>query len=245
MLAEPGYRISRDAALLEDPGLTPDEMAALSLAAQAWDGPRDGTLGLLKLSVTAGAPDASTPGFAVQRVRLDAAVSAAMDAIERRKVVRFAYRTGGGGPAQEREVEPHGLLFRGTWYLTGMDRARGETRSFKLSRIEGTVKVGTGKGPDFEPPPPAEPRVARGPWEGEEEARIALAPSVAWVVERRTSARVLATRDDGWVELAVPMADVETFAGWLAGYGADAEALDPPALRDAVVAHLRRTLEGV
>src|ERR1043166_8345931 len=47
---ETGYRIRAHEALLEDPGLTPDEVAALSLAAQAWGGGADGSLGLLKLS---------------------------------------------------------------------------------------------------------------------------------------------------------------------------------------------------
>src|SRR5438132_1227057 len=45
---ELGYRVRKDEALMADPGLDPAEMAALSLAAQAWTGRADGTLALLK-----------------------------------------------------------------------------------------------------------------------------------------------------------------------------------------------------
>jgi proteasome accessory factor B len=39
--------------------------------------------------------------------------------------------------------------------------------------------------------------------------------------------------------LVLPYADLDSFASWLVGYGADAIVLDPPALRDRVVARLQ------
>src|SRR5438477_328090 len=126
---ETGYRIRRSQALLDDPGFRPDELAALSLAAQAWGGGADGSLGV-----------------------------------------------------------PH------------------------------------------------------GPWEGEPEgtARVAFSPDTAWWAERRTGARRVQETEDGWVTLEMPVAaEMDSFAGWVAGFADAAVALEPPELRDAVIARLR------
>lgn len=242
---ETGYRIRERDALLDDPGLTPDEQAALSLAMQAWGGgspsAEDGSLGLLKLSVGAAPGDPGRGSWILPRVSLDENVTALLDAVARRKRVRFGYRTGGGGAIEEREVEPYGLSHRGTWYLFGHDRARGERRTFKLSRVEGRVAVASGRAPDFEAPEGVDLTVPRGPWEfgPAVEGRIAFAPDAAWWAQRRTGARTVGERPDGWIEVAMPVPDVERFAGWLAGFADRAVALDPPELREAVVAHLR------
>ncbi|MFN2614072.1 MAG: helix-turn-helix transcriptional regulator [Actinomycetota bacterium] len=243
--ADMGYRISGREALLEDPGLLPDEMAALSLAAQAWGAGADGTLGLLKLSVGAGVGEPGATGWLLPRVAVDKPVTTLLDAIEQRKVVRFAYRAVGGADEEERVVEPHRLYHRGDWYLIGFDRARGAIRHFKLSRIAGDIKESGGS--QFEPPPPDARAVPHGPWEGDEIAavvRVAFDSNAAWWVERRTGARRILDREDGWVELEMACADIHTFAGWIAGFADAAVVLEPPAVRDAVAAHLRATVEA-
>lgn len=238
------YRISKREALLADPGLTADEMAALSIAAQAWG--QEGSLGLLKLSVGAGVSDPGLSGWVVPRVGDDQDVATLLDAIDRRKVVRFRYRTGGGGEPNERTVEPHGLYHRGSWYLRGLDRGRDAVISFKLTRVDGRITVGGGAQPDFEPVPAAPLEVIRGPWEGETsfEAVVAFHPDVAWWVERRTGAHASEPRDDGWIEMRLPAGDVEAFAGWVAGFGDRAVAIGPSDLRDAVIARLRAAAEA-
>lgn len=237
---EIGYRIVSDSALLPDIGLEPDEMAALSLAAQSWRDP-DGTFGLLKLSVGSAAAEPGPEAFVVPRVETDANVRALLDAIARRKRVRFSYRTGGDARAATRTVEPHALHHRGAWYLIGHDLDRGEARSFRLSRVDGDVRVEAGAQPDFAPAP--KPRDAgRAPWEGDEvsvRAQVAFAPEVAWWVQRRTNAARVSERDDGWVVLETSVGDVDFFAGWLAGFGDTAVALSPPRLRDETIARLR------
>lgn len=240
-----GYRIRRSEALLEDVGLTADEMAALSLAAQTWGDAGEGTLGLLKLSVGAGAPSATSVSWFVPPVSAGQDVLTAMDAIARRKVVRFRYRTGGVGESHERTVAPYGLANRGAWYLSGFDEEKGEVRQFKLSRVDGDVTINAGDEPDFDPPATVDIGVPRGPWDGESsfEAAVAFHPEVAWWVQRRTGARPTLERDDGWVEVALPATDVGAFAGWLAGFGDRAEALGPPELRHAVIAHLTAIAE--
>jgi proteasome accessory factor B len=241
---ETGYLIARETATLSDPGFTPDEIAALSLAAQMGRSD-DGALGLLKL-IGDGDPATGPAGWMLPRVALGGAIAALTDAIARRKVVRFSYRTRGGDETTEREVEPHGLYHRGTWYLQGFDRSRDGTRVFKLSRLASRITVEGGLEPDFDEPDAPSLEVLRGPWEGEQTtaARVAFAPEVAWWVERRTGAARASDRDDGWVELDLSMGDEDAFAGWVAGFGARAEALAPPELRAAVVDHLRAVAGG-
>src|SRR2546421_72034 len=61
---ETGYRIRRQEAMLDDPGLAPDEMAALSLAAQAWGGGGDGSLAS---AVSSSAPQGRGPTSSPRR----------------------------------------------------------------------------------------------------------------------------------------------------------------------------------
>jgi len=232
-----GYIIRPRDALLDDIGLTPDEQAALALAAQAWG--HEASLGVLKLSAAAGVPGPGTPGWVLPRVAPDDQVSRAMDAVARRKHVTFRYRSS-SGEMTDRTLEPHGIVHRGGWYLVGRDVGADDRRNFKLSRILGRLKVASGKQPDFdEPTEPLE--WPRAPWEGEPEgvARIAFAPDAAWSAERRLGVEVVAERDDGWIELTMPYSDLPTLAAWLLGFADHAVVLEPPALRAAVVDRLR------
>jgi proteasome accessory factor B len=240
-----GYRIPAREALLQDPGFTPDERAALALAALAWGSGRDpsaASFGMLKLSAVGGERPDVTPGWFLPRVSMDADVPRLLAAIKRRKRVGFRYRTGGGGAPQERTVEPHGLSHRGSWYLSGFDVERDAVRHFKLARVDGAIRVAPGKEPDFDPPArhPGEPRA---PWEGEGvQARIAFAPQAVWQVLHRAGARQVGDRG-GLVEVSLPVSDVGSFASWVAGFGPDARVLSPDELRAAVIAHLRAALE--
>ena len=134
------------------------------------------------------------------------------------------------------------MYHRGTWYLAGYDRARNAMRNFKLTRVPGSIEPTPGPGPDFEPPARRSLGVPHGPWEGEPEgtARVAFSPDTAWWAERRTGARRVQETEDGWVTLEMPVAaEMESFAGWVAGFADAAVALEPPELRDAVIARLR------
>lgn len=246
--AEEGYLIRKERATLPELDLSADERAALWLAAQAWQGqavPGDPDRALMKLSLASHAEDDDADATGWLQARVDASapgLATLFDAIARRKKVTFRYRRGGGGEAQERTVDPYALRNRGAWYLAGFDHLRGEVRHFKLDRIDGKIRVAAGKDPDFEPPQDIASAIPRGPWEGEAtaEARVAFAPETAWWVERRTGARRLAERDDGWVEMAFPVGDREMFASWILGFAADAVVSEPEDLRAEIVARLER-----
>ncbi len=74
--------------------------------------------------------------------------------------------------------------------------------------------------------------------------RVAFAPETAWWVERRTGARRLAERDDGWVEMAFPVAERGMFCSWILGFAGDVVVLAPEDLRAEIISRLRRVAEG-
>ena len=249
-----GYRIRKEAATIPELDLTADERAALLLAAQAWEGqavPGDPDRALMKLSLAAGASEEAAGAGSWFQTRVDASapvLGALFDAIERRKRVTFRYRTGGGGEAHERSIDPYGLRHRGAWYLAGFDHDRKEIRHFKLERIDGRVAVAAGKDPDFETPQGVSTEIPRGPWgEGGSEARVAFAPEAAWWVARRTGADASVVREDAWVEVTLPFDDRRVFLSWILGFGEDAVVLEPEDLRAEAIERLRAatTISGV
>ena len=62
------------------------------------------------------------------------------EAVATRTAVTFDYRE------TARTVEPWGLLLKnGFWYMIGLDRARGERRTFRIDRIDGAVTLLAGE----------------------------------------------------------------------------------------------------
>jgi proteasome accessory factor B len=121
----------------------------------------------------------------------------------------------------------------------GFDHARGDLRSFRLSRLSSEI-VDDGEGSE----PPEGFRAADvvqagpgGPGVPGSTATIALAPAVAWwAIRGVTGAEVVRTREDGWAVARLPGAD--GLAGWVLSFGPDAEAVEPPELREEVVRRL-------
>ena len=71
-------------------------------------------------------------------------------------------------------------------------------------------------------------------------ATVRLAPGAAWDVRRIATSQ---TEDpDGWTRAGVPLGDVDKFAEWIVGFGADVEVVEPADARKAVVEHLKRVL---
>lgn len=137
----PGYRVHPRDYALPDPGLAPDELAALHIAATAVKVPgAAGAEALWKLGGDQGTPaePALSPGTAL---RADLATTKDLpvlfDAVTARRTVTFGYR------GRERVLDPLHLAFRaGRWYVTGHDHDRGAERLFRLDRMEGEVEAG-------------------------------------------------------------------------------------------------------
>jgi proteasome accessory factor B len=247
---EQGYVIPKERYYLPEISFTPEEMAALFVAAQTGGGDPTAEQAVRKLlygaegGVLAGL---SGGGLAANGDTARRRLLAAADAASRQRRVLFGYRTSAGRTA-ERHVDAFAMVCRGGhWYLVGHDRERDAVRAFRLSRLT-TDPEDDGEG--VAPPVGfhAADHVQAGPWgagEPRERAVIAFSPLVAWwATTGLKGAEVSAAREDGWIEVAVPLTDAPALAGWVLSFGSDAEAVAPEALRATVVGRLERAADA-
>lgn len=143
-----GYLIDTAEYATRDVSFDADELMALNLAALVWDDAilsATATTAVRKLESTGTIPtlaaeSAAIPSFAHVSAS-DAALLPLMRAVRDRKVVRFSYRKP-DGTESSRRVDPWSLHAEdGRWYLSGWDHERGSARTFRVSRIEGSVTV--------------------------------------------------------------------------------------------------------
>lgn len=171
------------------------------------------------------------------------------DALRRRKRVTVRYHSIGRDATGERVVEPYGLFFLSRhWYLAARDPSDDVVKNFRVSRIaDATVEPQRPQTPDYAIPADFSLREharSRTPWELGDGAGVP-----ATVEFRRRTGEVRAAEALGEpVEghparrrFAVRRAD--SFARWLLAFGGDAVAIDPPALREALAALARETLD--
>jgi predicted DNA-binding transcriptional regulator YafY len=230
------YWIDRDRYELRDLELDDDETRALQVAMAATrPGSATGQEALWKLG--AGVLDDGAPVTAV--VPDVVSLPVLREAVAARTSVSFGYRD------VDRLVDPWGLLLRdGYWYLIGFDHARDERRTYRIDRIAGSVEMVPGT--EFERPADFDPRDAFpddpkliGADDVVADAHVLVdQPRAARTVRELGDDRVVERRDDGAVVVAVPCGNLAAFRSWLLGHLEHAEVLDPPAVRDDVVAWL-------
>ena len=142
---EAGYRIPRQAYVLPEIRLEPDEAAVLSLAARVWRqaelaGAAAGALLKLRAAGVEAGESAET-GIEPRLLAGEAAFGPLWEAVRDRRPVTFAYRAAGRSEPQQRHLQPWGVVNRhGRWYVAGHDTDRDAARVFRLSRIEGEVR---------------------------------------------------------------------------------------------------------
>ncbi|MFQ5966829.1 MAG: helix-turn-helix transcriptional regulator [Acidimicrobiia bacterium] len=227
-----GYVVSEDTYELQDPGLTDEERAALLLAAQVvrLGAQPSGPDAVLKLG-GAVLSDAGEPLAADLGTEVDTLATAFLAAAERR-ILEFTYR------GRHREVHPYGLVHRrGHWYLVG--KQGDEIRAFRVDRatdLEAGSKEGAFRRPrGFS----ARDAVAEAPWEAGSSdvmAEVHFDPELAWWAERQLSGAAEKQRTgDGGLRVRMPVANPDAFVGWMLAFGASAEILEPPELRELLV----------
>ncbi|GFG69444.1 helix-turn-helix transcriptional regulator [Mycolicibacter senuensis] len=255
-----GYRINPDAYALPAIELTTEEAAAVAVAVQLWQSPqlRANAQGAVAKLHAAGvevdparadvlvAPPAALPGIH----RAEPALGALMDAVQAGQAVQFGHRPSPVDPYVTRTVEPWGVVTHGgRWYLVGHDRDRDAVRTFRMSRIADEV---TSIGPpgSVTRPDTADLRAIVAEAVGEApsglQARIWVADGRAVALRRAGTVlerHTLAGRDGDIV--GVDIGTHDRLARDIAGHGADAVVLDPPSLRDDVVARLTASAQGV
>jgi proteasome accessory factor B len=247
---EQGYRVSKERYYLPDAGFTSEEVWALFVAAHAPEESDEAGQAFRKLSAAADPNVLSTMAERTVAPGVDVSgpyLGAIADAVARRRAIRFRYRPSRGKPG-ERHLDPYSLVFRtGNWYVVGLDRMRGEIRSFRLSRITSGVKE---SGPASAPPEGFNASVhlesgTWGPGGPDVKATVAFSPDVAWwAVGSTAGVNIVRSRADGWVEVEVPAGQTDSFVAWVLSFARDAKVLGPRALRAEVVSRLEALTAG-
>lgn len=235
-----GYIVHPDQYAGSDPGLLPDELAALHLAAALVRVDSLGNDAFWKLGggVSSSATDESAP--AVGAITVDTNAGVLHTAIADRRVASFTYRD------VARQLEPARMSFtRGQWYVSGHDRTRSAERVFRVDRIESDISLGDADA--FERQPARGPEVTRT-WElGDDEPTVT---KVQIDAEAALWARVHLRPDeideqpDGSVIVTAKVTNVEGFRDWVLSFLDHAVVLEPAAMRTAVVDWLRELADA-
>jgi len=149
---ELGYRISPQKYSLEIPDFSPAELALLSLAGQSWrnqalsNQSQRGLRKLESMGIDLDEEVLSTHIVALDSVAID--FDLLWEAVLERRILKFAYET---TELTHRTLRPYGLtLFKGEWYVAGLDNDRGALRTFKVRRMKSISTLG--KASAFEVP---------------------------------------------------------------------------------------------
>ena len=166
-------------------------------------------------------------------------------AISKQRTIKFRYRSMSRDEERERTIDPYALLLdRGRWYVIGRDHDRGAERTFRVSRIQGDLRLATRRERDFRLPAEFDIEAFRGrpdwqfgPLVGE--ARMEVAGDAAWWVER-VYGRAGRLEDGAFV---TEYASLEALARWILRQDGRAVPQSPPELRRLVKASLQQVRE--
>lgn len=243
-LREARYRIPQaEYDLPSDIEFSPAELAVLRLAGSVWSAESvsgDAQAGVRKIRALGIDGDEPIIGFAPRITARDAAFAPLQEAIEKSRVVTFDYLKPGEDAPRTRRVRPLALVdYEARWHVFGVDVEADGDRTFLLSRIVGAVRITNAS---------FDPALRDGAGEralaGLEE--VAANNSALLEVTPGTEASLrLGRRATPAVQgITVPFVDVHIFADELASYGPEVRVVEPPALRDAVIARLRAVIDA-
>lgn len=238
-----GYRIKVDAYRLDPIAFTAEELRVIALAAQVWDEAILGPVAVTALRKIEAAQGTApvTPGdlrMSVQLAAADQALMPLLQAVRERRTVTFAYRGAADDIATRRRVDPWGVISReGRWYVVGHDHDRQAARSFRLSRIDGSVQVtATTQSVERDPELDLVALLLPGDPDVPATARVRVHAGAAAQL-RRLSVTSIGPFDEGVIDVAAPTRMQLVSAILAAGESARVE--EPKAIREAVVKGLR------
>jgi proteasome accessory factor B len=244
-----GYRIPQDSYALAGVDLTVAERAAVAVAAQVWGQASVGPVAGTALRKLESVDDTEwTPAGlrgTVQLTAADGALLPLMSAVRQHRAVTFPYRTPSDDTPGTRTVTPWGLRStRGNWFLVGHDHDRAAERTFRLSRIVGTVTV-IAAVEAVRPPEGFDVGVyVIGP-EGDEQVltRVRALPGRAASLRRRA---VEGAGTDPWTdpEFTVSTGSLDQLVSLVCAAGPDATVVDPPDTVSAVRTALAAVASG-
>ena len=165
------------------------------------------------------------------------ATAAVAEAATKRERLRIHYWSPAADRRTERDITPRRVfLDGGAWYVIADDHLSGESRTFRIDRIEQLEATGIiDKARDVEVP-------ANGAWFADADlptARLRVPASETWVAERYPTRSVTAIKT-GW-ELVVSIASEHWLEQLLLRLGAEAKVISPVEWKD-LGARAARTL---
>ena len=160
-------------------------------------------------------------------------------AVLRQEEVRFRYRKPGDANKSIRSVQPYHLAHReNLWYLVGFDLGRSALRTFALPRIEAVevTKKNFLKPSDFSPERFFSNAMGVLGGDGDHRVSIRFSPAVADRVREREwhESQEMRELPDGGLELRLRLGALAEVEQWVLGWGASAEVIEPPALRERI-----------
>ena len=234
-----GYRILQDQYYLPDPGLSPDELAAIHLAARVVrvDGIASEDVAW---KLGRGTPARGLGGDILSEettvVPANERLAMLFQCISEKTTATFAYKD------EPRVVEPEQLSFRnGHWYLLGFDRSRNDSRSFRIDRIAGAVVPGEQIRVRSESNRTSQH--GNHPWElGDGDAirahiKIGAAQAL-WARAHLGEVAVVARESDGAIVFGLDVRNEDAFRSFVLGFLDRAEILDPPQFRAQMISWL-------
>lgn len=247
-----GYLVPAEEYYLADPGLEPEELAAVHLATMAvrFEGSAN-TEALWKLGGQAditlagegGPDDESGPDVdSIANVPVDPRLSVLFGAITSGSPVSFDYR------GESRTVEPGRLDFqRGRWYLTGHDRDRDGERNFRLDRVDGDVSlIGQPGEVDRRPERPGRRIVTWEMGDGDPvpvELRVD-ASHAGWARRQMHGDVSIVEHDDGSITATLPVRNEEAFRSFALDFLDRAEVIAPADVRERTITWLEDIAAG-
>lgn len=238
---EAGYRIKSESYQLNLGEITPTEVSLLSLAADAWQGAAfadQAQSAILKLSsIGVPADPIDIPGLSPKLANSSKDLETIAGAIGGSDYLIFDYLS----PKlllEEREIIPVALSNRtGFWYVSGVDSAVQEVRTFRLDRVHGAITVRKNKD-NFEFPSDFE--------FDQIDSASAIRFAVIDVRKGKGHAlRALATsvQDLGeWDQIKLPIYTIEYLTALILWHGDDVFVHEPSSLREHIVEELKALL---
>lgn len=152
-------------------------------------------------------------------------------AIWEHRLVQMHYYSLASNETRARTIEPLALTYsNGVWYVTGFCRLRKEQRSFRLSRVEGYNVLDTR----------FKPRTVAAQEKGTVTVVVRFDPDVIRQVEERQHYGFKKSNEANFL---YQVNDVREMKSWVLGWGAAAEVIEPPELRDMILNEAQRLVE--
>ncbi|MAI80025.1 MAG: hypothetical protein CL917_13850 [Deltaproteobacteria bacterium] len=173
-------------------------------------------------------------------------IQALNQAVLSKETVGIRYFTGRTGEETSRDLDPYQVWYReGGLYVIGMDHRSREIRTFAVDRIRSLVATGAffevESGFDFETWTATNFGVFSQP-----ASKVCIRFEASWAhyIRERVwhQSQSLQNRPDGGIELTMQVGGDHELTNWVLSFGAGAEVLEPPGLRDRVKTSLEEAL---